>query len=447
MAGCVYQDENICILDPKDPQTKTKGVLVFHVIGYMESIGEDWGRSLFDKVKREGLKSSGKLLENKGAAVPTQFNENNSNDDTMNNSARLRHAYMEANRQHFNRIFLRPPSTAPFVYENGAFRSAGPWRSFLGSDREVQGFFGGQTIEGIAKHTAEAGNMPAGIAIARVDPDRTYVFYESIKDAVGDHNKATGIKISKSYYKKESKEQRFLGSRMRLSDFLDQLERNLNGETLEMPPYAIRPNQIVESNWEVLATTPNLPPSVFVDILPAGDTSLSSADTEGDKAMRKYDSDLAKRMRLDGDKLTFDVESFFGPFRNKISGVLQSAEELNKTLGWEVKTRGKFKTEEAKKAVVRELRAKTDAALKDFMTSLKEEATAFRKTLLPIQRNYATDLGKNFESSLQYVSKVIRSATQYLGNAKGGARTRSQKYKVKQTRRTKRSSLSYSHSV
>lgn len=432
---CIYQDENVCILDPKDPRSKTKGVPILHVIGYMEAVGGEYGQTLFEKVKKEGLKSSGQLLTEKGVELPTTaFNENEETKE-YNHNASLRRSYLEANKDHFNRIFFRPPSTTPFVYDGTGFKSAGPWRRVLGSPREIQALFGGKSLGQIASHTAEIGNISAGIVMLRVDPDQTFVYYEALKNATGDQNKATGVSVPRSRYEKESKAARFEKSRIRLSDFLDQLEQNLKGSPPEMKPYNIKPNQIVEPDWEVMITTPILPPSVFASIVSTKDLSVDE-DTEGDKAMRKYDNDLWKKRMEEGRANEWAVTEFFQAF-NPVTGELDRLGiQLSKLMEWEVKPKGgKFKTEEAKREAIRNLRDELKTKLDAFVKALQAGAQEKRTTWTQIQRNLAAEKTKHFQPAISFVQKTIRTASAFLGNAKGGARTRKGKHKAGQTRR------------
>ncbi len=434
MPRCVYEDENICILDPKDPESEKKGVLLIHTIGFMQPIGSEIGKHLFTKVKKEGLKSSGHLLENKGIVAPsrkekkpstnpTSNSDNESNNEGMNFNASARKGYLEADKDHFNRIFFRPPFTAPFVYEDGKFRSKGPWRDFLGKENEAQLFFGGSSLERLAKETTTPGFPSGGIAIVRVDPKKTFVFYEAVKDATGNLNKGTGQHLTGAMHKKTSKEQRFMGSRMRLSDFLDQLEKNLKGEVPEMPPYAIKPNQIIESHWEVMATTPNLDPSVFVGILSADDPSLKAKDTEEYIEMRQYDKELRERIKKEGYEKQDVVDKFLDALFKEGSEMRGLIADIDKSLGWEVKAKGKFKTEEAKKEVIRDLQTKASAEVERYIKHIKEAVAPFVRDLNPIQTDYFTEKRKGIEITIQHAMKIISLAKQYVGaKTKGGTR-------------------------
>ena len=447
MPRCVYEDEHICILDPKDPESEKKGVLLIHTIGFMEPIGSETGKDLFTKVKKEGLKSSGRLLENKGVAVPVRKekkpspnlnsnSDNESNNEGMNFNAASRKVYLEADKDHFNRIFFRPPFTAPFVYEDGKFRSKGPWKDFLGTEEEAQLFFGGSSLERLAKETTNPGFSSGGIAIVRVDPKKTFVFYEAVKDAAGDYNKATGQLLTGAMHKKTSKEQRFMDSRIRLSDYLDQLEKNLKGEVPEMSPYAIKPNQIIEPYWEVMATTPNLPSSVFVGILSANDPSLKAKDTEEYIEMRQYGKELRERIKKEGYEKQDVVDKFVDALYKEGSEMRRLIADINKSVGWEVKAKGKYKTEEAKKEVIRDLQTKATAELQRYINHIKEASAPFVRDLNPIQKDYFTEKRKGLEISLKHAMTTISLAKEHLGikaKAKGG--TRSQKHKTSSTRK------------
>jgi hypothetical protein len=277
----IYQDENICILNPKLGQ----GVELIHTVGYVEPLEHIKSESIMDIIEKNGLKSSAQLLFEKGVKIPeTKLNALLSGDKNI----LARSTYMNYDPNTLNRIFFRPPFTAPYKLENDKLVSAGDWKSFLGKEREDRNFFGGDAYSDRIQHTGNNTTPGQGLVTIRVDPDKTYVFYEAMKNSIN-INKNTGMKMPKSLLTPQKKRERYQKSKILLSTFLDNLQ--------ESPG-------LTEDRYEVIATTPIIPACAFDKIIRAGDTSYDGKLLPEDEiilklANERYDEKLQKGLNME----------------------------------------------------------------------------------------------------------------------------------------------------
>jgi hypothetical protein len=348
----IYQDENVCILNPNSG----KGVEVMHAVGYMEPIRGTYF-DILTTVAKDGLKSTRQLLKERDLKhlnnrlkpknnISSKTNNNNNNNNNYNNSddedwnISLRQGYLKYNEKHFDRIFLRPPMSAPYKLENDKLISAGDWRNFLKDPRAHRLFFGGRSYIDFLLQGSSESSLPQGLVTLRVDPDKTYVFYEGMK-SMGNIDHETGMFSPNSWRKPPKSRERFKETRTLLSEHLDNLQKN-PGKT--------------EADWEIMITTPNIPACAFEKIISnskeykdkigieyfkdqedAIKKGLDTPQLDEDLMIEKQRVNNMSEKEEKGSKLRKEAYSFIKPFRdfdNKIRklrfDILDEYYKLNK---------------------------------------------------------------------------------------------------------------------
>jgi hypothetical protein len=274
----IYQDENICILNPKSERAKKTGVEVVHAFGYMSPIvGTTY--TLANTIAKEGLKTSKQLIMNKyklnktksnlfnktihqiynidneELESPVHLNENLYKKLESNNSVHGRLSFYSSDPQQYQHVYLRPPSSAPYTLDaTGNIISAGNWRDFIGKENEHSFFFYDKTYKSILLVAADIDDVSEGLVTLRVDPELTYVYSEDAKNSLANVDKETGILRPEIFDQIELKSLFYKLSRIKLSDLLDYFQKNPG---------------IGDSTNEIIATPPSgfIPQCAFEKIL------------------------------------------------------------------------------------------------------------------------------------------------------------------------------------
>lgn len=423
-SGILYQDENITILRPGDP----RGVELIHTIGYMSPIeGTANNSGVFAKIRRNGLKSSKQLLTETGVSdIPTNRNRAEESDSF---NVRLRKSYLQYDPHSMSRIFFRPPSTAPYKFEGGAFVSAGNWRDFRGHPREHRLFFGGESYTDSMQYTAEPGNIAEGLVSIRVDPEKTYVFYEAMKD-IYNRNRNTGIPMPHRQGEPAADPQgRYQASKMKLSDYLDFLQAN--------------PGK-VQYGYEVLATTPRIDPSFFEKIIANGDTTYDTPQEVADSEVkRKGQRNEAERLGR-GDTMKMEMWNILIPLETRAKAIRSATSELDKQIHSSIKT-VRLKRERIEAALAR-LDALGPLTQESAMEALRAEIRKFqnpegqpKRSVHPLQKQWMDILFKEqVLDPLKRAREIRQKAVDTLRTlaAGGGKKTRRHPTKRSKTRRT-----------
>jgi hypothetical protein len=394
----IYQDKNICILNPE----LKKGVLLIHTIGYMVPITGKL-KELSTLVERNGLKSSGQLLKNRGVNVPGTLNEVHAHENIEVSS---RGAYMKYNEEHFNRIFFRPPSTAPYTLKDDTIVSAGNWRDFIGGGREDRLFFGGESYSKMMDRVADYTSVHAqGIACIRVDPDKTYVFYEKVKDTL-ERNKNTQMEVPKSEKTLEKSRARFQASRILLSTFLDMLQGN--------------PGQI-EDGYEVMATTSNIPACAFEKLIHYGDTSYDGKEMPEDDLIKKAHIDKTKKAKAKALEMQKEVGKLTKDLQDIIGDMSEAAYQVNRLIPDEYREKKVLPDPIPTKLETNV--TKLSEILKKLIKKMPESVAEMKRVKLhPYQKLVINSRLQEFKESALHAEKTVRLAKGMLSkkNSQGG---------------------------
>ena len=411
MASCtsdiIHQDDNICILNPK----LKRGIELVHTVGYMIPINGINFEDMMNIIGKTGLKSSGQLIREKGGILPKTLNEAI---DSENKNVSRRRAYMEYDPDQFDRIFFRPPASAPYKLEDGKLISAGNWRDFVDHPREGRLFFGGESYSDIANVAANIADVGQGIVSIRVDPDKTYVFYEGMKNIIN-LNKNTGMRTPPSLLTLEKKRERYQQSRILLSTFLDMLEKT--------------PGR-VEHKYEVIATIPNIPACAFDKVIKQGDTSYDTPKLPEDILIQKQAAEFNKNKREKADEMHLAIQDLLKPIFEKERELNAAARELR------VQMDSKIKTVSLKKsrieAAVETLKLKL-SSMKEEFTKVKEAARARAKNWHPLQKIHITDKLSQIIELFNEKKERIKEAEAQIKSMSGGTRRqkRSKRYTYK----------------
>jgi hypothetical protein len=325
----IYQDENICILNPNSHTAKTKGVEVIHAFGYMPAISGSKS-SLVDAIAKEGLKTSKQLimnkyeiessksnlfnksieniykykdfnLNNKSAGIkPSYANKKMYNTLKSNNSVQDRLSFYSSDSNQYRHVYLRPPSIAPYKLDStGNIISAGNWREFIGKENEHSYFFHHKLYKSILLVAADLQDVSEGLVTLRVDPDLTYVYSEDAKNPLTNVDKETGILRPGIFNKNEVRHLFYKASRTKLSDLLTYFENNpaLGGD----------------STNEIIVTPDNpIPPCAFEKILqlknkPGGEYTVFDYNTgkEFEEIELPNDKELTNKIVSDHNRIFY----------------------------------------------------------------------------------------------------------------------------------------------
>jgi hypothetical protein len=381
----IYQDEYVCILNPKSK----RGVEVMHAIGFLDPIGEI-PHKIMNIIKKNGLKSSGQLLLEKGVSKLPTITNNNTN---LNQNAMNRQSYLKYNTKHFSRIFLRPPCSAPYTLKNGELVSAGNWKDFLGTEREHRLFFGGQSYSD-SMALGQGGSSTSvieGIVTLRVDPEKTYIFYEAMK-SVYNRNRFTGMPSPSSWKTYPKSEERFLKSATKLSDHLDKLQSNPGS---------------VDKDWEIMVTAPNIPSCAFEKIIFKGDTKYDTEELPEDIMIKKKETNNFRKFKEKGEDLAGEVYGFLIDF-NEIDN------EIGKLSYAVIKECKKKKPDNNMiEATIKSI----EENIKIFSKLLPERQSIF-KNFLPIQKEAVKEKLEQLKKRLIYQSTSAKVASKTCGISK-----------------------------
>jgi hypothetical protein len=390
----IYKDEYICIVQPDNP----KGVEVLHAVGYMDPIGTNANeeRHLLKVIERTGLKSSAAILkEKKGVTAPIKTD--NEDIEYTDNNVSARKAFLRYDPLQLYRIFLRPPSTAP-----------PNWRAHVGTPREHRLFFGGESYStsGQASANAAPGRRPIGVVTLRVDPDETYVFLESMK-GVENRNRETGMRVPVEWRQYPKASERYLASKMLLSDYLDALSKG---------------SDTIRGDYEIIATLPTIPPCAFAKVIPHGKLVPGEEELpenlELQEKTQKIYSNWVKRgnaLEKEVSQIIFSIRPLqMEYFRKEAKLTKESASEISEKI--------------IKLMNYKKLNAKQLEELIKYTTMLKErsneiittlkEAEEKAKAFLPIQKIQFQKFVKEISGKLKDWHSVYMSAVAHIKEVK-----------------------------